>query len=72
MNRVADDRADHVARRSQPAGRWAPAAFYFLNVALWFATGVVFGARDLLWLVFLTFPALALYLWRTRWSRISR
>lgn len=65
-------REAHVAKRERPAGRWAPAAFYLLNVVLWFMTGVVFAAWDLLWLVVLTVPALMLYVWRTRWSRISR
>lgn len=66
------DRAAHVAKRASFAGRWAPAAFYLLNVLLWFLTGVVFEAWDLLRLVVLTIPAIALYVWQTRWSRTSR
>lgn len=57
---------EHIARRETPAGRWWPVAFYSVNVFLWFITGVVAGAWDLLWLVVLPLPALALYLWRIR------
>lgn len=56
----------HVAARSSFPGRWVPAVFYALNVALWFLAGIVFEAWDLLYLVFVTVPALALYVWRTR------
>lgn len=56
----------HVAARSSFPGRWVPAVFYALNVALWFLAGIVFEAWDLLYLVFVTLPALALYVWRTR------
>lgn len=72
MNSDADKHAAHVAKRERFAGRWAPAAFYVLNVSLWFLTGAVFGAWDLLWLAVWTVPALALYVWQTRWNRISR
>lgn len=72
MGSVGHDRAEHVAKRARFVGRWAPAAFYLLNVLLWFLTGVVFAAWDLLWLVVLTLPAIALYLRQTRWNRISR
>jgi len=69
---VHDGGEEHVAKRRSFPGRWAPAAFYVLNVALWFLTGVVFAAWDLLWLVVLTIPAITLYVWQTQWSRISR
>jgi uncharacterized membrane protein len=62
--------AEHVAKRERVPGRWAPLAFYVLNAMLWFLTGIISEAWDLLWLVVLTIPAIALYLWRTRWSRI--
>lgn len=47
-------------------GRWLPVFFYVLNVILWFLTGMIFEVWDLLYLVFLTVPALALYIWQTR------
>lgn len=56
----------HIARRESLWGRWVPVVFYGLNVALWFLTGIVFEARDLLYLTVLALPALALYVWRTR------
>jgi hypothetical protein len=56
----------HIAIRGSFLGRWAPAAFYALNVALWLLTGIVFEAWDLLYLVFVTLPALALYVRQTR------
>jgi ABC-type transport system involved in cytochrome bd biosynthesis fused ATPase/permease subunit len=56
----------HIAIRGSFLGRWAPAGFYALNVALWFLTGIVFEAWDLLYLVFVTLPALALYVRQTR------
>lgn len=67
-----EDFAEHVVKRGSILGRWAPVGFYVLNAALWFWTGVTFKSWDLLWLVVLTIPAIALYLWQTRWSRISR
>lgn len=47
-------------------GRWAPAAFYALNVGLWLLTAIAVEAWDLLYLVFVTLPPLALYLRQTR------
>ena len=72
MNSAGENCDEHVARRERFAGRWGSAAFYVLNVLLWFLTGVAFEAWDVLWLVVLTVPAIALYVWRTGWSRIAR
>jgi hypothetical protein len=56
---------DHLAKREMRWGRWAPAAFYTLNFVLWLATGIVFGALDLLHLALLPLPILIVYIWRT-------
>lgn len=56
---------DHLAKREMPWGRWAPAVFFALNYVLWLATGIVFGATDLLHLALLPLPILILYIWRT-------
>lgn len=61
---------DHIAKRESPWGRGAPAVFYGLNFGLWLATGIVFGALDLLHLALLPLPILAVYIWRT--GRASR
>ncbi len=66
---MSEDLERHVVKRESYLGRWAPVAFYVLNAILWFVTGVVFEAWDLLWLVVLTIPAIALYVRQTRWSR---
>jgi hypothetical protein len=57
---------DHVTKRETPWGLWMPVAFYSLNFALWLATGIAFGAGDLLYLAVAPLPALAAYFWRTR------
>jgi len=59
-------RNDHIAKRESTLGRWLPATFYVANIASWIATAVTIGATRFLLLSLFTFPALALYLWRTR------
>jgi hypothetical protein len=56
----------HIVVRGSFLGRWVPAIFYSLNVVLWFSTAILFEAWDLLYLVSLTLPALALYVKQTR------
>ena len=56
----------HIGVRGRFLGRWAPAIFYALIVALWFLTGIAFEAWDVLYLVLVTLPALALYVRQTR------
>jgi hypothetical protein len=56
---------DHVKKRETPVGRWLPFAFYTVNFVMWFVTGIMTGAWDLLWLAILPLPALILYLLRT-------
>lgn len=56
---------DPVKKMETPAGRWLPFAFYTVNFLLWFVTGIMAGAWDLLWLAILPLPALILYLLRT-------
>ena len=56
----------HITVRESLWGRWLPALFYALNIALWCLTAIVFEAWDLLYLALLTLPVLALYIWRTR------
>ena len=58
--------SEHVRKRSTIVGRWAPVAFYCINVVLWIVTGLMAGAGQFLWLSFLTLPALLLYLRRTQ------
>ena len=57
---------EHVSKRELPRGRWAPAVFFACNYALWLATGIVFGALDLLHLALLPLPILIAYIWRSR------
>lgn len=66
LNRLLEMVDKHIAKRESLWGRWTPVVFYSLNVALWFITGVMFEARDLLYLAVLTLPALGLFIWRTR------
>jgi hypothetical protein len=49
---------DHVRKREMPLGRWAPTAFYVMNIALWLLTGILAGAWTLLWLMLLPLPGL--------------
>lgn len=56
----------HIARRASHTGRLAPAVLYGLNVTLWFLTGVIVEAWDLLYLILLPLLPLAVYLRRTR------
>ena len=56
---------DHVKKRETPVGRWLPFSFYTVNFVLWFITGIMAGAWDLLWLAVLPLPSLILYLLRT-------
>jgi len=57
---------DHAKKRETHVGRLFPFAFYMINFALWFVTGIIAGAWDLLWLAILPLPFLILYLLRTR------
>jgi len=57
---------DHVYRRQTPLGRWLPAAFYTLNLAMWMAAALMAGAWRLLYLALLPLAALAAYMLRTQ------
>lgn len=63
---MTDTARKHVTVRESTLGRWLPVFFYALNVILWALTGIFYELWDLLYLVILTVPALALYIWRTR------
>jgi len=63
---MMDAMEKHIVVRGRFLGRWAPAIFYALIVALWLLTGIAFEAWDVLYLVLVTLPALALYVRQTR------
>ena len=56
---------DHVKKRETSIGRWLPFSFHMVNFMLWFVTGIMVGAWDLLWLGVLALPSIVLYILRT-------
>lgn len=57
---------NHVHKRHAGVGRWFPLFLYLVNYGLWFISGIMANAPDLLWLA--VFPAAApiLYIFRTQ------
>ncbi len=56
---------DHIRKRETPFGQWLPLILYSINFAAWLITGILFDARELLWLAVLPLPALVIYWGRT-------
>jgi len=59
-------REDHVYLRQTARGRWLPAVFYSVNLAIWLLTAMLAGAWDMIFLAILSIPALAVYVVRAQ------